>query len=200
MHKHTYKNSRECVEQADRPVPPPPPLTYSWQQNSPVYATYVQTLTEWDFQEKSIHSEVHPPTLVSYLHKQTQKTGSVWHKKLEHLSLPGHLFHTFVYSPHPSVSRRKQKRRQNNLLSGQFQTIRRVLWPSSSSPASSRANPRTPLWSSPGLSVGAAMHTVSIKQSQSHHSLLYSFQTNKSCCLQGEDQVTSENTLMHREI
>lgn len=100
----------------------------------------------------------------------------------------------------PAVSRRKQKRRQNNLLSGQFQTIRRVLWPSSSSPASSRANPRTPLWSSPGLSVGAAMHTVSIKQSQSHHSLLYSFQTNKSCCLQGEDQVTSENTLMHREI
>lgn len=83
MHKHTYKNSRECVEQADRPVPPPPPLTYSWQQNSPVYATYVQTLTEWDFQEKSIHSEVHPPTLVSYLHKQTQKTGSVRHKKLE---------------------------------------------------------------------------------------------------------------------
>lgn len=62
----------------------------------------------------------------------------------------------------------KEKMRQNSLsfrclrVNAPFQPFRKVLWLSSSSPASSQAKPRTPLWSSQGLSVGAAMHTVSV--------------------------------------
>lgn len=58
------------------------------------------------------------------------------------------------------------------MSSAQFQSFRKVLWPSSSSPASSLANPRTPLWSSPGHSVGATTHTISKKRSHHTHRLL----------------------------
>lgn len=50
-------------------------------------------------------------------------------------------------------------------VSSLFQPFRKVLLLSSSSPASSPADPRTPLCSSPGLSVGAAMHTISTRRS-----------------------------------
>lgn len=80
---------------------------------------------------------------------------------LVHLSF----FHTFTapsVPPRPSVTRE-----ENNFLSSGHQPFRKVLWISSHSPASSRAKPRTPSCSCPGLSVGAATHN------QSHHCSVY---------------------------
>lgn len=136
---------------------------------------------------KHIDSEVPPPTVVSYTHKHNTNAksrweGYLWHKKLAHLH---HLLHTtitpFICSQHTRRGSRTLRRRRQQppgcfssclQVSSLFHTIRKVLWLSSNSPASSQANPRTPLWSCPGLSVGAAMHTVSKKQSGSHESSL----------------------------
>lgn len=155
------------------------------------YSTYLQTWTDCDIKEEL---PTHPHTgasvyinTISYL---TQANTNGTHSSFTH-----HIFHTFITSLiHPQLSisfnsgggsscasvasKREKKIKQPPVcflwwrqLIPLFQTFRKVLWISSSSPASSWARPCTPLCSSPGLSVGAATHTISMRQSQSHDHL-----------------------------
>lgn len=119
----------------------------------------------------------HPlPKGVHQHFSQKQITGCVQQQTLTPHS--GHLFHTFINAPHPpsslhrSSAAQRQQKKTTLLVSFlrvlRCKTFRRVPWLSSGSPASSWADLRTPLCSSPGLSAGAAVHTVSKKQPRPH--------------------------------
>lgn len=135
---------------------------------------------------------MHPPTCVSYVQNPNTNTGSRGDEKLAHLSSSDHLLSSPLLSsiPQPAntgsssgeaapepllwpVNKRGDKTTARVAFSwclqfiSLFQTFKKVLWLSSSSPASSWADLRTPLWSCPGLSVGThnqnqALNTVKL--------------------------------------
>lgn len=98
----------------------------------------------------------------------TEADTSLW--TLSHLHLrPPTLSHLFTDPQLLDNNNNKKTLRVAFLHVLRPKTFRRVLWLSSGSPASSRADLRTPLCSSPGLSAGAAAHTVSKKQPRPRH-------------------------------
>lgn len=157
------QDGRESDWERVKQSSPSPRFHTQW--NSPAYATYVQTWT---------HKVLtHPlPNGIHRHFSQKQITGFVQRQKLTPHS--GHLFHTIINAPpDPPSSLHRSPLLANNkkktllvafLRVLRSKTFRRVLWLSSGSPASSWADLRTPLCSSPGLSAGAAVHTVSKKQ------------------------------------
>lgn len=143
--------------------------------------------------------------------------------KLVHFLFPDHLFSTFItilICPQPSIITGfaesapeplscldvNQNGRQNYFRCPQvrswFPKLRKVLWLSSSSPASSLVNPCTPLWSSPALSVGAARHTVSMRPALSHDcspSTIFTMSNQQNRQLAWRIiRNLSDNTLMHQ--